>query len=160
MVIVQQIKTSKDEEIIIDEDEFNNLKQYTWYISNGYVLGKINNKQIRLHRYIMKCDNIIKVVDHINKNPLDNRKSNLRICTRQQNNCNSTKRKNATSKYHGVYFNKRSKSWNTSCSIDGKFKHIGYFKNEIDAAKAYDNYIKLNGTEFYNLNFPEITSNL
>lgn len=77
-------------------------------------------------------------VDHINNNPLDNRKVNLRIVTQQQNNMNVSSRKGSSSKYVGVYFRKETNKWCAQITINGIKKHIGKFTNEIDAVKARD----------------------
>lgn len=73
---------------IVDLDDLERVNKYRWSINMyGYVVGKINNKSIRLHRFIMNPDKDL-VVDHINHNKLDNRKLNLRVCTNQQNSFN------------------------------------------------------------------------
>lgn len=73
---------------IVDLDDLERANQYRWCINSyGYVVGKINNKSIKLHRFIMKPETDF-VVDYINHNKLDNRKSNLRVCTNQQNSFN------------------------------------------------------------------------
>lgn len=82
-------------------------------------------------------------VDHINSNPLDNRKSNLRIVTRQQNNWNASKTKvknniKTSSKYKGVYWAGNDNKWRVEITKDCKRYRMGYFKNEEDAARAYN----------------------
>ena len=92
-------------------------------------------------------------VDHINHDGLDNRKSNLRLCTQRQN--NQTQRpRGKTSKYKGVYWNKRAKKFMASICIDGKKKSLGYFIDEVAAAKSYDKAAKKLFGEFAYLNFP------
>jgi hypothetical protein len=92
-------------------------------------------------------------VDHIDNNPLNNQKSNLRICSLKDNSKNSTKRNNTSSKYKGVYFENYTKKYKANIKVDYKTINLGRFLNEIDAAKAYDKAaIKYFG-EFANLNF-------
>ena len=148
-------KKEKTGETIIDEDIYYDIIKYNWYINNhGYVFGRCENKKlISLHRYIMDYsgDNF---VDHINNDPLDNRKCNLRIITPQQNSQNKTLNKNGTSKSIGVYFSKKSNQWYASITLKTIKKHLGTFENEIDAAKARDLATKEFYGEFGNLNFP------
>lgn len=92
------------------------------------------------------------IVDHINNNPLDNRKNNLRVVTVAQNNMNKKSSKNSTSKYIGVYWNTNNK-WKASINQNNKYKFLGLFDNEIDAARARDEATKIYFGEFGNLNF-------
>ena len=76
-------------------------------------------------------------VDHKNLNKLDNRRENLRIATRGQNNCNKTKYKNNTSGFKGVSFHKKAQKYRARISIDGKQKFLGYFVTAEAAHQAY-----------------------
>jgi hypothetical protein len=98
-----------------------------------------------------------RVVDHRNNNGLDNRRENLRIATKGQNVCNSIKtRRNTSSKFVGVSFDKRSGLWHAYITHCRKRKFLGYFKDETDAAHAYDVAAKKYHKEFARLNFPEV----
>ncbi len=96
------------------------------------------------------------VVDHINHNGLDNRKENLRICTVAENCRNSrpSKRKNKLSKYKGVSFDKKRKVYRVLIWHNKKQYFLGTFKNETEAAKAYDRKARELFGEFAYLNFP------
>ena len=74
------------------------------------------------------------VVDHIDNNSLNDRLYNLQVIT-QRKNC--SKDKKGSSKYTGVSWRKRTNKWKASISINNKSKHIGLFKNELEAANAY-----------------------
>lgn len=94
-------------------------------------------KAIYMHLEIMSVPDGMEV-DHINGNGLDNRRENLRLCTRAQNRMNSVKRIGKSSTFNGVYWHKNCRKWRASLKLDGKEIHIGYFNTELDAAEAYD----------------------
>lgn len=81
------------------------------------------------------------IVDHVNRDPLDNRRSNLRIATPSQNQANRTKdfaRKGLTSQYKGVCWHRKDRKWHARIYQNNKAIHLGAFFNETDAARAYD----------------------
>ncbi len=93
------------------------------------------------------------LVDHIDRNKLNNNVSNLRWCTSQENNRNRTKSTYTSSQYKGVCWVQSSSNWKAGIKIDSKSIHIGMFKEEEDAARAYDAYILAHHLEeFCNLN--------
>lgn len=98
------------------------------------------------------------VVDHINHNGLDNRKANLRPATKSQNTINKPykKKKGAHSKYRGVTWQKSINKWQAQIRAKGNPRVIGYFEDEIEAAKAYDAAAKKHHGEFAVLNFPKL----
>jgi len=96
-------------------------------------------KVIHMHREVarrMGLD-LSNEIDHINGDKLDNRRENLRSATRSQNKMNSGKPKNNTSGYKGVCWYKRGNKWRAQIGINGKLKHLGYFEDKEEAAKAY-----------------------
>jgi len=81
---------------LIDDEDYEKIKPYHWYITDGYVKGYLASyprsyKRVAMHRIIMDCS-ADKIIDHINANTLDNRKINLRICNHSQNEQNSKKK--------------------------------------------------------------------
>ena len=97
------------------------------------------------------------LVDHIDRNSLNNRRGNLRLCTPSQNILN-TRGKKGTSKYKGVWWNTKKNKWLAMITSKGRHFHLGFFDEEIEAAKAYDRKaVELFG-EFAYLNFPEIAT--
>ncbi len=134
---------------ICSECDFDFLSQYGWHTSKGYPRAYLNGKHMRMHEAI-GC----KRHDHINRNPLDNRRENLRKCTRSQNVWN-TGPKPGTSRYKGVHYKEPNKKWQAQITYKYKKIYIGVYDREKDAAKAYDLMaLRLFG-EFAYLNFPE-----
>lgn len=93
---------------LIDKDDYNRVNQYKWTLSiHDNDIRIIANSQelhrIGLHQFIMRNNDDTMVIDHINRNPLDNRKGNLRITTRSINSTNEKSRSESKSKIRGVY---------------------------------------------------------
>lgn len=129
-------KCSNGKYFIIDLDDLNKIKDYCWHVDrNGYVDTKVGDKGIRLHRLIMDCPND-KIVDHINRNPSDNRKSNLRIADYHINARNVSVGTNNTSGYLGVSFHKQTQKWRAFVTVNAKTVHLGLFENIEDAIEA------------------------
>jgi len=145
-----------DYAIVDDEDSY--LNQYSWCrLTNGYARTSYfeNGKKVYvpLHRMVVSAKDG-QIVDHINRNKLDCRKENLRFCTTQQNarNRNSTKNK-IHSEYIGVTFCKHHKKYKSQITVNNKNILIGYYSDEVEAAKARDKKsVELFG-EFAVLNF-------
>lgn len=129
-------------ECLIDIEDISKINEYYWNIrydkrhpnclpyieTHKRINGKL--KRLHLHRLIMNCPNDM-VIDHINGNNLDNRKSNLRIVTQHQNTLNHNKAKN-------IYFNKRDNLYYVKFQILGKSKYLCYTRN-YEEAEAYAN---------------------
>ena len=129
---------------LIDAEDFEKfVKDESFYLlNNGYVYS---GKHKLLHRILMNAPDGM-FVDHINGNKLDNRKTNLRICTQQENNMNRGKNKNNTSGFKGVTFHKQTQKLQALIRIDGKYKFLGLFEKAEDAYEAYKKAaVKLHG---------------
>ena len=122
---------------IIDEDDYNRVSRVRWYYNGSYVHGIVSGRKTYLHRFIKNAP-IGTEVDHINGNKLDNRKGNLRYCTRSQNVGNTGLRRNNKSGYKGVCFHKDTNKWRAGIKLNGKTKHLGLFNTTKEAAKAYN----------------------
>jgi hypothetical protein len=140
--------------VLIDAEDLFKLEGYGWTLWSSvrhigiYVVGYLKggkNKSIRLHRLIMDAQPG-QIVDHINGNPLDNRKCNLRLVTSLENNQNARKRKDGvTSVYKGVHYAKTCNKWKAQTSVKGKKLCLGTFRTELEAARAYDAALDLLG---------------
>jgi len=159
----RRIPLTQGKYAIVDPEDFERLNRHKWYASKwGNTFYAIRcagpakkTTYIRMHREIIHPPRHL-VVDYINHNGLDNRKANLRPATRAQNNYNrlAIKRKGATSKYKGVDWKKDKKKWCARIYFNGKLIFLGYFKDEKQAAKAYDKAAKKYYGQFAYLNFP------
>lgn len=133
-VILYNRKCEEVARALIDLDDINKTSQYKWSLNNkGYIRNTKNN--LLLHRFIMDCPKDMEV-DHINHNPLDNRKSNLRICTHQQNLRNKSLQCNSTSGIVGVSWSKTFNKWKSYIMIDNKYINLGLYNTKEDAIKA------------------------
>ena len=133
---MKQIKLKHGKYALVDDEDFEYLNQYRWHISAAkYVATHIKDKKVYMHRLIMKTPKGLDT-DHINRSTLDNRKSNLRVATRSENNVNTGLWKSNTSGHKGVYRDKKNRNWRVM--IDWKKKHfnVGSFKNIRDAVDA------------------------
>jgi len=132
---------------LLDKNDLFKIHKYVWRLClRGYPKAKINRKDIYIHRYIMNESDPNIIIDHINRNPLDNRKKNLRKGTRSQNSANRMKiklfnNKPTSSIYKGVFkFN--NNKFLSYIKFKGNKIDLGYFKNEKDAAKEYNKHAK------------------
>lgn len=143
----RKIELTKNKYCIVDSDDFEILNQFNWcaiqkrdvfYAGRGiWQTNTKTTKIVYMHKIILKTT---LMVDHINGNTLDNRRSNLRICTNQENLRNSKLQKNSTTGFKGVYKRKdlKSKPYAASIKSNGKTKHLGYFSTKELAAIAYN----------------------
>jgi len=160
----RRIYLGQGEFALVEPPDYYLLKNYVWYLSgNGKEFYAFRNikiargkiKIVSMHRQIMDFPEGL-LVDHKNNNTLDNRRENLRLATHSQNACNRSKiRKRTSSKFIGVYFEKRTGRYTSKIRIKGKRLWLGRFKSESDAARAYDKAARKYHGEFAKLNFQE-----
>lgn len=153
---MKEIQLTQGKVALVDDDNFETLNQYKWFaVKLGNVFYARRNISVNGKRSGQFMHNIImgrKGVDHIDRDGLNNKVSNLRFCTKSENGMNRCKQRNTTSIYKGVSFHKRNNNWKASIRLEGKDIYLGCFTNEVDAAKAYNaKAIELFG-EFANLN--------
>jgi len=130
--------------VSIDDEDYDKIKDYKWHVSrDDYIDARIKKEDgtfstIGLHRLIMNAPKEMSV-DHINHNPLNNEKVNLRICSHSDNLKNYSKPKDGkTSQYKGVCWDKNNNKFKAALSFNCKTVYIGLFDDEIIAAEAYN----------------------
>ena len=142
---------------VVDIDDYYRLSKYQWYATNSsntsYAVRNVERKRVFMHRVIMGAPDHL-LVDHIDHDGLNNRKSNLRLCSPDENRYNILPRRRTSSKYKGVRWRKSMKKWTAVVQANKKAYNLGYFNDEIEAAKAYDMRAKRLHRQFAYLNFP------
>lgn len=143
---------------IVDAEDYEELSKYKWCATDGggtwYAVRAVGKERIKMHRWILNAPPDL-LVDHIDRNGLHNRRSNIRLATYGENCQNQKRTANNTSEYKGVHWHKWQKKWAAAIRADNKRHHLGYFRDEIEAAKAYDRAARKYHGQFAHLNFPE-----
>ena len=136
---MKEIYLTQNKICLVDDEDYEVLSSYNWYarkdLNTFYAQRKfkINGKfkNLMMHRIIMNPPDDM-YVDHINRNGLDNRKSNLRIVNHSQNHFNEKLRIDNNSGYKGIYFNNSIKKWSVALGN----KYIGSFHSKTSAIEA------------------------
>lgn len=144
--------------VLFDSQDKEIVNPYGWginyqgYVYASYVKSRCNEAKLLMHRLIMGLTvNDGKIVDHANMNRLDNRRSNLRLCTRSQNQFNQKPGRSKKSPYKGVCYDKGR--WMARISMNGKKIFLGIFDTPEQGAMAYDAAAKIHHGEFAKTNF-------
>ena len=132
------IDSNPDIFVTIDREDYDKIKHFKCGESDGY----ITIARRRLYRYLLNETDPAIIIDHIDRNPHNNTKANLRRSTPVKNSQNRTKTKIPTSsRYIGVSFSKERKKWKACLHLNGKNIFIGWFDTEKEAALKRDFYI-------------------
>jgi hypothetical protein len=161
----RRIRMAQPMYAIVDPEDYERLNKYEWEARRArnspfYAARQDVNRSTRKYTVIFMHREIIEIgdglfADHINHNTFDNRKANLRPATQTQNNRNRRKfNLPSKSKYKGVYWKPWLKKWVAQIGVDRKVIHLGCFKKQKAAAKAYDKAAKKYHGQFACLNLP------
>lgn len=142
---MKEIPLTKGYNALVDDENYAALSSYKWFAQldksgkpyaarwTPYQNGR--RRELRMHREILSPPEGF-VVDHINRDTLDNRRLNLRVCTQAENlknkgmyRCNSTGIK-------GVYWDKGNNKWRASKRVDGRLHYLGIYTSKETAAEA------------------------
>jgi len=138
----------------VDAADFESLSRHAWGLDSGYAARMEKGKRIYMHREIMQPPDDM-VVDHMDHNRLNNCRSNLRVCTDDENRRNRGKRVGGASRFKGVYRSWRGRTWYARFGFKGEYFHLGTFNEEIEAARAYDYRAVECGGKYAWVNLPE-----
>ena len=156
---MKEIQLTKGKVALVDDEDFEYLNQWKWCASkNGVgfcavrsiiIDGKRTTRPI--HQFIMGSA----LINHIDGDELNCQKYNMRKCTKHQNNLNKRPHRNSSSKFKGVFWSKYGNNfrWRVRIMYNRKTHNLGYFEDEIEAAKVYDQKARELFGEFAWLNF-------
>lgn len=121
----------------IDTEDIEKVQLYRWHMQNKYVACKFKGSHLYLHRYLMNPNKDMQV-DHKNRNTLDNRKINLRMCTQQKNLQNKSKNSNDNCTY--IY--PSGKKWRAVITYANKQLYLGMYKTKQEAQNIINSCLK------------------
>lgn len=162
---MKEIQLTQGYVAIVDDEDFEELSKFKWkadvrtrgVYAKRYVEKNVNyvrdRRCIYMHRQIMGIEDYATCVDHRNGNSLDNRRENMRLCTRAENCRNKKHPENSPFQFKGV-FRRPSGNWGAKITFQYKGQNLGTFSSPIEAARAYDQKAKELHGEFACLNFP------
>jgi hypothetical protein len=151
--------------ILFDKEDQAIVQGHRWHVlpdgraqASTYDPATQRTGKVRLHRLVMermvgRSITPKEEVDHVNGNPSDNRRKNLRLATHQQNLSNHGRHRGSSSSYIGVYLIEGRTGWSAGVSRDDKFFYVGHFESETDAAWMRDQWAMALHGEFARLNF-------
>ncbi len=153
---MRRIKLTQGYYAIVDDEDYEFLSRWEWHVLLGNNVYAMRNSRfyrgkrhhILMHRVINKTPKG-RDTDHVNGNGLDNRRKNLRTASRAQNMHNRRANENGASRFKGVSWHKQHRKWCASIQVNKKRRHIGLFRDEMDAALAYEAEAKRMFGDFY-----------
>lgn len=132
---MKEILLTNGDKVKVDDCDYQYLSQWKWYSSEGYAISNEGRK--KMHRLVMDAK-AGELVDHIDRDKLNNTRANLRIIDKEGNIHNQKKRSDTKNNYKGTQFIKKLGLWQARCRIYGNDYYLGLFKTEIAAAHAYN----------------------
>lgn len=132
------IKLTCGKQAIIDKKDFSKIVWYRWCFDGQYAAARINGKKIRMHRFLLGEPEGL--VDHIDRDKLNNTRENLRVVSYSENTINTDIRADNTSGYKGVSFDKFGARWRAFIYREGRRINLGSFKKKSEAISARSAY--------------------
>lgn len=136
-----EIPLTQGQVALIDDEDWDLVSEFKWFAQKDkktYYARRANRPKVLLHRFILQAK-VGQKVDHIKGNWLDNRRENLRIATSSQNQWNQQAySQRGSSKFKGVSLYRPYSKWLACIRVNNKRIHLGYFKDEKEAALAYN----------------------
>lgn len=130
-----KVKLNDESYMICDIEDWERLKNHHWHLNAvGYASSGTSDKALLFHKEVTRTKK--EIIDHINRNKLDNRKINLRIADKRINTINRDLQPNNTTGYKGVYCDRRYGTWNARVTVLEKTIHLGTYKTKEEAIKA------------------------
>ena len=151
------IPLTKGYHAMVDDEDFEWLSQWRWHARVAkhtvYAAGISNGKHgkrvgLKMHRVIMGITDRNIQIDHKDRNGLNNTRENIRLSTARENGINRGSRKNSSSRFKGVSWDKGAARWLSAISINGKTRRIGLFEDEEEAARQFNNMARDHHGEF------------
>lgn len=146
----------------VDDEDFEWLSAWKWSVICGdrgsgpyAAMYAKSSSAIRMHRLITGAA-AGQFVDHINGDPLDNRRANLRLCTMSENNRNKRRSRNKFGEYKGVFWMTKRQTWKAMICVDRRRIHLGSSKDPVAMAHLYDRAAREHFGEFACVNFPDL----
>jgi hypothetical protein len=157
--MAMKIGLTQGKSAIVDDEDFPELARYRWHArrhKNKWYACRtvVDGKDVYMHRLLMGSPQGVPV-GHVNGDGLDNRRENIRVATRGLCAANVGRQRKGSSVYRGVYWHAAEGRWRATVTIDGRQRYLGYFDDEVSAARAYDVAAKAAFGEFAHPNFPE-----
>jgi hypothetical protein len=154
---MKRILLTQGKETIVDDKDYGWLSKNKWHAVKGcgsmwYASRRKDHKSIRMHRVITQAIEG-ELVDHINRDGLDNRRANLRLCSHAENIRNRPATSKNSSGFKGVYWSKQREKWKAVVCFEKKAYQIGYFSDKMEAARAYDEKARALHGDFACVNF-------
>jgi len=154
---MKELELTDGQVTYVDDEDYGRLSELSWhpvrgkYTTYARAYDRETGGAIYMHREITGAQRG-QDVDHLNHNGLDNRRCNLRVCTRQQNMRNRRPNRNTTSRYKGVCWNRHISKWVAGIYVNKRRIHLGSFDDEREAALAYNRAAREHFGEYARLN--------
>jgi hypothetical protein len=157
-VQVFSIPLTRDGHTLIDAEDYEAVSRHSWYLHRtagrkNYAASRVRGRVVLLHRFLVHAPAGLEVT-HVNRDGLDNRRSNLRIATHSDTHHNIPAQEGCTSEYKGVCWHRGGRKWVAQIDFEGVHYYLGLYRSEEDAAIAFDAVARALHGQFAFLNFP------